>query len=225
MMIEWNKIIYADCMNEENGLPTLEDKSVDLCITDPPFNVNFKGKNWNTYKTETYTDKLLVGDYKKWCASWFHELERICNGIVIFPGNPNLWMWSDIKHPRDLIINYIINNRSIASMAYLGIYNSIICYGKFKRKLKVNVISNLRKFQNIKVHPCPGNLNLYYTIIKQLRPDSVLDIFMGSGTTAEVCTKLGVPWLGYEINEVYSQDINKRLKNCKKEPKQMELIL
>ena len=47
---------------------------------------------------------------------------------------------------------------------------------------------------------------------------------MGSGTTAEICTKLGIPWIGYEMNESYKQDIETRLKNCVKEPHQIKLF-
>ena len=224
-IIPWNSVIYRDCMDAEYGLPSLPDKSIDLCLTDPPYNVKFKGKQMSTYKTKIYQDNMKYEDYKSWCESWFYELERLCIGIVMFVGNNNLWMWSDIKHPRDLIIHYKKNNRSISSMAYLGVYDSIICYGKFNRRFSLNVIEQLRKFQPINIHPCPGNLKLYYKILKQLRPKSVIDIFMGSGTTASACVKLGIKWLGYEINEVYSQDINKRLKNCKKEPVQKTIDL
>lgn len=43
---------------------------------------------------------------------------------------------------------------------------------------------------------------------------------MGSGTTAEVCTTLGIPWFGYEKKTEYCPDIVKRLKNTVKLPKQ-----
>ncbi|MFW9972967.1 MAG: DNA methyltransferase [Candidatus Odinarchaeota archaeon] len=60
--------------------------------------------------------------------------------------------------------------------------------------------------------------------MSQLRPKSVLDRFMGSGTTAEVCTKLGIPWFRYEMNKNFKQDIETRLKNCVKEPQQINLL-
>lgn len=217
----WNKVIYADCMNEVNGLPTILSKSIDLCFTAPPFNVGFKGKGWGTHKTSAYKDNNIA--YKKFCISWFQEIERICDGIIIFCGNMNLHMWHEIKKPRDLIIHYKPNTRSIASMAYLGVYDSIICYGRFKRKFKQNVIKQKREYQNIKVHTCPGNFHLYERMLGELQPTSVIDPFIGSGTTAEACTKLGIKWLGYEINKKYSEDINNRLRNVKKEPKQMIL--
>ena len=85
--------------------------------------------------------------------------------------------------------------------------------------MKKHITSNL-----IFKHTSPKNTALWYRIVKGINPISVIDPFLGSGTTAEVCVKLGIPWLGFEINEVYSQDINKRLKNCKKEPKQKQII-
>ena len=42
-MIEWNIVKYIDCMDEKEGLPSLPDKSIDLCITDPPWNIKYSG--------------------------------------------------------------------------------------------------------------------------------------------------------------------------------------
>ena len=48
-------------MNEDNGLPTLPDKSIDLCITDPPYNVcflPFKNENRGVYEPKFDQDLL-----------------------------------------------------------------------------------------------------------------------------------------------------------------------
>ena len=73
-------------------------------------------------------------------------------------------------------------------------------------------------------HPCPLNEHFWFDLISQLKPKSVIDPFMGSGSTAEICTKLGIPWIGYEMNKCYRGDIEKRLKNCVKEPQQCDLL-
>ena len=73
------------------------------------------------------------------------------------------------------------------------------------------------------IHPCPRAMKVWEWILKTIKPESVIDPFLGSGTTAEVCEKLGIKWLGYEINEIYSQDIEKRLRNVKVEPRQVGL--
>jgi site-specific DNA-methyltransferase (adenine-specific) len=40
----------------------------------------------------------------------------------------------------------------------------------------------------------------------------VLDPFMGIGNTAIACTKLGVDWIGFEIDEYYVEIAEKKLK-------------
>ena len=219
--MEWNKVIYEDCMNEENGLPTLEDKSVDYAIFDHPFGINYKAK----FTKDNYEDKDEI-DY----SLLFKELRRITNAIIIYCGIQNEEMWYEIEKPKGKAYLLKKNSMSGGKISKLNCVYPILFYGNFNRIKRdyfeyfayngflrgLNHISNL-------IHPCPLNYNFWEDLISQLKPSSVIDPFMGSGTTAEVCTKLGIPWLGYELNEVYSQDINKRLKNCKVEPKQIGL--
>ena len=38
------KIFLGDCLEI---LPTLEENSIDLILTDPPYGLSFMGKNWD----------------------------------------------------------------------------------------------------------------------------------------------------------------------------------
>jgi hypothetical protein len=45
-------------------------------------------------------------------------------------------------------------------------------------------------------------------ILKQVKPRSVLDPFLGSGSYGQASELLGISWLGYEINDIeYRKDI------------------
>ncbi len=235
MNLLMNQVIYADCMNLENGLPTLEDKSIDLCLTDIPYNIKI---NPNAKKSDGSTTidskKVMYNDniknYEEFCRTLLEEIERICNGIIIYCGSLNLPMWCIIKKPRQIIYRYSRNSQSNGSMTWFIRVSPMVCYGKFKNRLKTDMFEYIsysgnhpKKNHNL-IHPCPVNQDFWETLISQLNPSSVIDPFMGSGTTAEVCTKLDIPWIGYEINEVYSHDINLRLKNCKREPKQISIM-
>lgn len=55
--------------------------------------------------------------------------------------------------------------------------------------------------------------------------DVVLDPFIGSGTTAIACKKLGRKYIGFDINQQYCDDAMNRLKSIKKENSLMEWII
>lgn len=55
--------------------------------------------------------------------------------------------------------------------------------------------------------------------------DIVLDPFIGSGTTAVACKKLGRNYIGFDINRQYCDDANEKLKIIKKENCLMEWII
>ena len=59
-------IHLGDCMKYMRTLP---DSSVDLVITDPPFNI---GK-----KYDSYNDNLKFEEYLNWCYNWLDEVTRI----------------------------------------------------------------------------------------------------------------------------------------------------
>ncbi|MBU0907822.1 MAG: site-specific DNA-methyltransferase [Nanoarchaeota archaeon] len=61
-----HKIICGDCIEE---LRKLEAESVDLVLTDPPFNI---GKDYGKYK-----DRLKKENYIDWCEKWLEECVRV----------------------------------------------------------------------------------------------------------------------------------------------------
>ena len=61
-----HKIIHGDCVKE---LKKISSESIDLIVTDPPFNI---GKKYNSY-----ADKRSKADYLSWCQSWLLECVRI----------------------------------------------------------------------------------------------------------------------------------------------------
>jgi site-specific DNA-methyltransferase (adenine-specific) len=61
---ELNKIY---CMDAIEGLKKIPDNSVDLVLTDPPYNI---GKDFDN-------DNLPKEDFLKWCESWIVEVDRV----------------------------------------------------------------------------------------------------------------------------------------------------
>ena len=61
-----NKIINTDCIE---GLKQLEENSVDLCVTSPPYNVGIKYDDWD--------DNMQIVDYLGFARDWLTEVYRV----------------------------------------------------------------------------------------------------------------------------------------------------
>lgn len=217
-MIEWNIVKYIDCLDEKEGLPSLPDKSVDLGYTDYPWNVKMGEKD------RKYKGKTLKWDQKKvyfndnfeqdWNLLWFNELKRICNGIIILiPEKWKRWWYINTEPKGDLIIHWS-NGFSASSIAYHSQKSTYLFYGKFNKRLHADVINSTLMWGFLKkekwIHPSPKGLDIVLRILTQIKPDSLIDPFAGSGSFLKAADILNIKWLGYEINPVYKEDIDKR---------------
>lgn len=78
-------ITCCDCVH---GINSLEDESIDLVITSPPYNVNLGENKHNKNKYDVYQDNREHGEYIEWLqnvfAAVFHKMVdggRICINI------------------------------------------------------------------------------------------------------------------------------------------------
>jgi len=213
---------FCDNMDPDEGLPSLAEKSWDLCLTDPPYNIKYKKPsglgakpNAKNKYINPYEDNKSQEAYLMWCEKWFHSLMECTQGILFSPGRMNLSIWYHIQPPEDYIIWYKKNAQGGAKWSHFAKEEPFLIYGQLPKKftgsvLEVYVINGFL-CEEIYIHPVPKSINLWETILTYLQPTSVIDPFLGSGTTAEVCESLGIPWLGYEIMEEYAVDIDKRI--------------
>jgi site-specific DNA-methyltransferase (adenine-specific) len=65
-MLELNTVYNMDCVE---GLKKLDDNTVDLIVTSPPYNV---GIDYDTWK-----DEMPWSDYLEWCSEWLTECFRV----------------------------------------------------------------------------------------------------------------------------------------------------
>lgn len=76
---------------------------------------------------------------------------------------------------------------------------------------EINQIKNVSKKGNS--HPCPVPLTLMEKIIiaTTIEGDTILDPFMGSGTTGVACKKLNRNFIGIELDKEYYEIAKKRI--------------
>lgn len=177
-------------------LPTLEAGSIDAVVTDPPYNVGFGYASTNDQRD----------DYAEWCAAWFAHLKRIARGpVVLTPGVVNVALWCGIEPPRWILCWWKPAAMSRSPVGFCN-WEPALLYGKPLKRNGCDVIrAPIKPDRDMDGHPCPKPLQWGVGFVDLLTKPAmtVLDPFMGSGTTGIACARTGRKFVGVEIDPGY----------------------
>ena len=211
-------IYHGDC---RDILPHLEP--VDLVLTDPPYNVG--------YHYESYKDELSEEDYLnllgviKRPAVVIHYPEQTVNLLPIVLGrcdecvswiyhNPlpvvkdfRLISWWGTK-PDLTKVREPYANATLSDKRAIGKHNQD---GKGIRDWWLIESIRFPNYENTD-HPCQIPSSAMKRIIQITEGDTILDPFMGSGTTLVACKQLGRKCTGIEIEKKYCDIAIERLR-------------
>jgi DNA modification methylase len=209
----------------------IPDKSIDLVLTDPPYGINVIGgskpfgsiggskpfgsirgskpfgsiRGSNFVKANTY--RPIVNDDIKVDLS---PLFRVAHNQIIFGGNYfNLpiskgWIVWDKKKKNDWDDNF-----SDGELAWTSFQRPL----KIFRWLYMGCMQEGTKEK--RVHPTQKPLELMRWIVKNYskETDTILDPYMGSGSTGLACKELGRNFIGIEISPEYYKIAENRINN------------
>lgn len=121
-----------------------------------------------------------------------------------------------MSDPEDIFFHFKPNGTYGSRIATFNDADVFLFYGKTKRYYHSNVFFETATNQFMRrfnlVHSSPKNYEVWKGIINGINPKSVLDPFVGSGTTPHVCKDLDIKYcLGYEIDNRFVQDIKYRI--------------
>jgi site-specific DNA-methyltransferase (adenine-specific) len=190
-------IYHADCRDVLPSLPP-----VDLVLTDPPYNVglNYIG----------HDDDMPDDVYLEWCRQWFTECEQIAKRVIVFPGHGNFPIWWQIKKPSGVGCWYKPGNPASGGVFQWCEWEPFLLYGKGIGGSDV-FRSTVSKQRETGDHPCPKPRLLMRDMLIRSKALSVLDPFMGSGSTLRAAKDIGITAIGIEIEERYCETAAKRL--------------
>jgi site-specific DNA-methyltransferase (adenine-specific) len=190
---------------------------VDCLITDPPYGVLFKGKrNKDKIHNNGYAEK--IGDDMDFIHSVvipvIENLTAKCKRSAIFMSNKNIQIFPKAK---DIGCFYVQYGGGIGPWGFNSV-NLILYYGK-DPYLERGAGSRPNSWMVSGVaekngHPCPKPLGWMHKIVTRasLRGETILDPFMGSGTTLRAAKDLGRKAIGIEISEEYCRIAVNRLR-------------
>jgi len=215
-MLELNKIYNMDCLD---GMKQLDDNSIDLVLTDPPYGINENNKR--NISRAKMAKPIDYGDYdwdkNKIDKEYFDEMLRVSKNQIIFGGN----YYTNFLYPTSCWIVWDKDNGhsdfADCELAW-GSFNSAV--RKFKWRW-LGLYQERMKYKEKRYHPTQKPLPLFRWILEKYSKenDIILDPFLGCGTTAIGCKELNRRFIGIDINEKYIEIANRRLKNV---PKRLE---
>jgi DNA modification methylase len=194
-------IYHGDCLRIlESAAPFAE-----VCCTDPPYNV---GKDYGA----GHDDQMDPLDYKQWCGEWFHLVRHLCKRIVVFPGHGNLGAWYDIARPSAVGCWHKPGNGASSIIGWEEWEPWLYWTGDKGMLGGSSVITApIGKQPDTGDHPCPKPVLLMSKMLRKTRAASVLDPFMGVGTTLIAAKRMGIPAVGIERNERWCEIAAERL--------------
>ncbi|MHA0261639.1 DNA-methyltransferase [Mesomycoplasma ovipneumoniae] len=235
-----DKTLKIICGNAIEELKKIESKSINLIVTDPPYNLN---KDYGNNK-----DNLKFEEYLEFSRQWLAEAKRVLKDdgtIYIFMGMRYIsYIYSILEKELNMHFNSWITwfyTQGIGkTKGFSPRHDDILMFTKHKSKFTFNLddirvpqkfyrsINNMRgsnpgnvwQFshmhycnKNRKKHPTQKPEALYERMIlaSSNENDTVLDPFVGSGTMLRVCQQTNRRGVGIEINEEYVQMCKERL--------------
>lgn len=209
-------------------LKTIDDKSVNLILTDPPYIINSKGGGFDRISEKNHriikASVNLKAKEKNLCygfdiESYFKEFKRIQPFInAYFFCNVKLMRlllnWAnDNKVAYEVLVWHKLNPLPAYKYSYCCDLEYIVFMCEDKRYLFFDELNNARKYfqsyigGNLKEtwHPTEKPLFILRQLMKNSSKegDLVLDCFSGSGSTAKVCKELNRGFIGCEIDKEF----------------------
>ena len=235
------KLILGDCLEEMKKIP---DKSIDLVLTSPPYNINLRIRG-NEYckrspneqgpcnKYNEFKDSYSVEEYYEIQRSAISEMLRVSKQIfyIIQPltGNKEalfrlignyagqikeIIVW-DKKNAEPAIMRQVLNSEYELIIVFdsTTARQRLFENAQFDRGTLSNIFRQGKSTERIDGHAATFPKDLVSKILLNFTAanHTVLDPFMGSGTTGVACKELGRNFIGIEISPEYYEIAKKRI--------------
>ena len=221
------KLYKGDCLELMRGVGT---ESIDLIVTDPPYKIitggDSNGKNSIRPKGILSGNRELmkfIPKFSEWLPECYRVLKNGTHAYFMINSSNLIELANGIEKAGFKIHNILTwkKNNCTPSQFYMKNCEFVI----FCRKGKAKYINNIgdsktvHEFNNIsgkKVHPTekPIELMKFYIENSSEENDTVLDPFMGSGSTGVACVNAFRNFIGIEMDENYFNIASKRIEEA-----------
>jgi len=217
-------LLHGDCLEI---LPLFEPDSVDLVLTDPPYELSdtgpgpsHYGMSLSKFDSDEYKSIVAGFDYSKVFPLFFN----ICNpfNMFCFCSNKQITKIMGYGEQNGFSTNLLIWHKHNAVPFANGVWKNDIEYCVHSKAKGATFEGNAELKSKVFKHPIvtgkrhvtekPLPLLVKYMSIGSIEGQTILDPFLGSGTTAVAAKQLGRKCIGIELEQKYLGIAIERLK-------------
>lgn len=210
-----SRLILGDCLSV---LQEIDDESVDLVVTDPPYLVNYTDRSGRSIANDVRSD---------WIMPAFEQLYRVLRQDTLclsFYG----WNSADVfidawRKAGFRMVGHIVFKKRYASKSRYVAYchESAYLLAKGRPPLPAVPLPDVMDwtYTGNKLHPTQKPVDVLAKLIAAFSGpgDTVLDPFAGSGSTCEAARRTGRRYIGIELDENYYENAVTRLSSLEKQ--------
>lgn len=223
------QLFNDDCLKV---LPTIPDNSIDLIVTDPPYKMTPRGNTGTTggMLLKDINKKGKVFDNNEINISeWLPECFRILkesSHIYVMTNHINLYEYlNTIKDTGFHFVKSLIWNKrnKIMSPYYMSQFEYILfCRKGSAKKINncgtsdiIDIPNKKQKKDGKNLHDTEKPIELMKILIENssIENDTILDPFMGIGSTALACKNANRKFIGIEIDNKYFDIAKQRIES------------
>ena len=192
----------GDCLEI---LPQLPDGCVDAVVTDPPYNV---GIDYGVHD-----DSMTLDGFTEWARSWFAHCRRIADSVLV-TGQARLPQYAVIEPWKWLLCWWKPAAMGRSPVGFCN-WEPVALWGKGGSDGNDVIRAVITPDLALDGHPCPKPLGWATGQLECFpKAGTILDPFMGSGTTGVACVKLGRRFIGIEIERKYFDIAVRRIEDA-----------
>ena len=234
-------LYLGDCREVLAGLP---DGLSEIAFTSPPYNlgegmedkgglrVGHSGSKWGSRKLRDgygdYNDAMPYPEYVDWQATILNELWRVCAGAIYYNHKPRI-VKRAARLPlfTDLPLRQIItwdrgSGFNCMDGAYMPTSEWIVLYAKPAWSLRDKSASAVGDIWRVPAtvdpdHPASFPKALPARALETSGAASLIDPFMGVGTSGVAAVEMGRDFTGIELNERYFDIACRRIEDAQRQ--------
>lgn len=213
------QLMQGDCLEL---MKTIPDGSIDMVLTDPPYGMNYQSNR--RVSTEKF-DKIAQDSGLGWLGDFCYEMHRVMkadSAAYVFCSWHKVDVFKVALERHFKIKNLLVwvkNNHGSGDLrgAYAPKHEFVFFVHKGRCLLRDGRRPDVLDYAKVSgsklVHPTEKPTELLSRLVKDASDegDTVLDPFMGSGTTGVAAKKLGRNFIGIELDPNYFQIAKDRI--------------